>query len=101
DLDADLGDEVDHVGRASIDLLLSAGTAEPLDLIDGHPLNTHLAKTILHIVQLEWLDDGFDLLHAVLTLSRQCFAPVSQQLNRRNPRSSRLFTAPATPRRAP
>src|ERR1022692_531300 len=85
DLDPDLRNEIDDVGRPTVDLFLSAGPTEALHLVDGHSLNADLAQTILHIVELERLDDGFDLFHLVSTLALQCFEAVSQQLNRRNP----------------
>src|ERR1700690_2341700 len=65
DLDPDLWNEVDHVGRPAIDLFLAAGSTEALNLVYSHPLNAHLPQTILHIVELEGLDDGFDLFHVV------------------------------------
>jgi hypothetical protein len=37
--------------------------AEPLGLGHGDALKSHFLKRFLHLVQLEWLDDGFDLLH--------------------------------------
>src|SRR5438552_2917447 len=63
DLDPHLRDEVHHIGRASVDLLLAAGATEPFDFVDRHALHADLAESVLHIVQLEWLDDGFDFFH--------------------------------------
>jgi len=42
--------------------------AEALDLDHGDPGNADVVKRVLHVVELEGLDDRFDLLHA--------FAPV-------------------------
>ena len=59
----DLRDEVDHVGGAAVDLLLAAGAAEALHLGDGHAVHADLGERFLHLVELEGLDDGLDLLH--------------------------------------
>src|ERR1043165_5762057 len=85
DFDPNLGHEVHHVGRPSIDLLLPTRTAKAFDLIDGHALNADLAKAILHVVQLEGLYDGFDFFHEWSPpYPRECFWEGSQQLNLRN-----------------
>ena len=47
----------------AIDLFLATGAPEAFDLVDGHTLNANFAQPIFHIVQLERLDDGFDLFH--------------------------------------
>src|SRR5450432_2260245 len=65
DLHADLLDEVHDIGRPAVDLFFSTGPAKAFDLVDGHALNPDLAKAVLHIVQLEGLDDGFDFFHDV------------------------------------
>jgi hypothetical protein len=36
-------------------------------------LNAHLAKSILHVVELERLDDGLDFFHGDVTLPSPCF----------------------------
>src|SRR6266568_1808973 len=66
DLDLHLGDEIYDVGRAAVDLLLAAGPAEALDLGHRHPLDPDRAQALLHLVELEGLDDGFDLFHEFL-----------------------------------
>src|SRR5262249_30508171 len=63
DLDLHLRHEVDHVGRAPVDLLLAARTTETLDFGDGHSLDSDLGECILHLVELEWLDDRLDFFH--------------------------------------
>src|SRR5262249_46211159 len=63
DLDLDLGHEVDDVRRPSVHLFLAAGAPEALHLGDGHPLYADLGEGVFHFVELERLDDGFDLLH--------------------------------------
>jgi two-component system response regulator AtoC len=57
------GDEVHHVGAAPVDLLAPAGAAEALHLGDGHALDADLGEGVLHLVELERLDDRFDPLH--------------------------------------
>ena len=64
DLDLHLRHEVDDVRRAPVDLFLAAGATEALHLGDGHALHADLGEGVLHLVELERLDDGFDLLHA-------------------------------------
>src|SRR3989304_818910 len=72
DLDLHLGNEVDHVGGAAVDLLLAAGPPEALDLGDGHALPADLGGALLHLVELEGLDDGLDLLHGNGLADRCC-----------------------------
>src|SRR3972149_6735844 len=63
DLDLHLREEVDDVLGAAIQLGVALLPAEPLDLRDreaGHP---HLGERLAHLVELEWLDHRFDLLH--------------------------------------
>ena len=66
DLDLHLGDEVDDVGGAAVDLLLAAGAAEALHLGDRHALHADLAQRLLHLVELERLDDRLDLSRGLL-----------------------------------
>src|SRR5690606_15159993 len=66
DLELHLRHEVDDVGRAAVDLLLAARAAEALHLGDRHPVHADLGEALLHLVELERLDDGLDLLHAVM-----------------------------------
>jgi hypothetical protein len=40
---------------------------EALDLDDGEALHADLLKRLLHLVELEGLDDGLDLLHGAAT----------------------------------
>ena len=64
DLDLHFRHEVDDVRRPSVDLFLAARAPEAFDFGDGHSLHAHLGESVLHLVELEWLDDGFNLLHA-------------------------------------
>src|SRR6185295_8481517 len=63
DLDPDFGHEIDHIGRSAVDLLLASGAAEALHLGDRHALDPDLTQAVLHVVELEWLDDRFDFFH--------------------------------------
>jgi outer membrane protein assembly factor BamD len=55
--------EVHHVLGAAIELSVALLPAEALDLGHGHAGNTDLGQCLTHVVELERLDDGFDLLH--------------------------------------
>src|SRR6185503_8439180 len=63
DLEHHLRNEVHDVCRAAIDFLFSAGPAEALHLGDGHALDADFGQGVLHLVQLEGLDDRLDFLH--------------------------------------
>src|SRR6185369_11615912 len=62
-LDADLRQEVDHVLRTAIELGVPLLAPESLHLRDGEALDTRLRERLLHLVELERLDDRLDLLH--------------------------------------
>ena len=63
DLELDLGQEVHDVLRAPIQLGVPLLASEALDLAHGQSLNADRAQTLLHLIQLERLDDRFDLFH--------------------------------------
>ena len=63
DLDAYLGHEVDRVFGAAVHLRVSSLTAEALDVGDREALDAHLLDRILHVIELERLDDPDDQLH--------------------------------------
>src|SRR3954452_2401549 len=63
DLDLHLGQEVDDVFGAAIELGVALLAAEALGLGHRDALQPDLLKRLLHLVELERLDDGFDLLH--------------------------------------
>src|SRR5258708_3312763 len=63
ELDLHLGQEVDHVLGAAIELGMSLLPSEPLGFQDSDALEPDLVQRILHFVELEGLDDRFDLLH--------------------------------------
>ena len=63
DLDFHLGQEVDDVFRTAIEFGVPLLPAEALGFGDGDALQSDFLKRLFHLVELEWLDDGFDLLH--------------------------------------
>src|SRR2546427_12277908 len=65
-LDLDLGQEVDRVLRAPVELRVALLAAEAAHLGDGHADDTQLVERLLDVVELERLDHGLDLLHPVL-----------------------------------
>jgi hypothetical protein len=66
DLELHLGDEIHHVRRSAVDLFLTPRATEAFDLGHGHPLHSDLRERVLHFVELERLDDGFNLLHGAI-----------------------------------
>src|SRR5262249_52845603 len=62
-LDLDLRQEVDDVLGAPIELGVAFLAAESLHFRDRHALDPFLGQGFLHFVELEWLDDCFDLFH--------------------------------------
>src|SRR6267378_4233958 len=63
ELDLHLGQEVDDVLGAAIELGMALLPSEPLGFQDGDALEPDLVQRVLHFVELEALDDRFDLLH--------------------------------------
>ncbi len=63
-LDLHLGQEIDDVFGAAVQLGMALLAAEALDLDHGQALHAHLLQGLLHFVELEGLDDRFDLFHA-------------------------------------
>src|SRR5512139_2584724 len=63
DLDLGLGQEVDAVLRAAVELGVAPLPAEALYLGDGHALHADVGNGLAHFIELEWLDDGGDELH--------------------------------------
>ena len=76
DLDLDLGQEVHDVLGAAVELGLALLAAVALGLDHRHALDAQLLQGLLHLVELERLDDGFDLLHlaALRVASRMAVA---------------------------
>src|SRR5665213_408782 len=63
DLDFDLGQEVHDVLRPAIKFSVPLLPTEPLGFGDGNALQPDLLERLLHLVELERLDDGFDFFH--------------------------------------
>src|SRR5436309_8008384 len=63
DLDFDLGQKVNDVLRTAIELGVTLLPAETLGFGDGDTLQSDFLKRFFHLVELEWLDDGFYFFH--------------------------------------
>src|ERR1700693_1301679 len=63
-LDLHLGQKVDNIFGPSITFGVPLLAAETLRFEDGNALDSRLLKRLFHFVELERLDDRFDLLHA-------------------------------------
>ena len=63
DLDLHLGQEVDDIFGPAIELRMALLPAEALHLGDGDSGNARIVKGVLHVVELERLDDRFDFFH--------------------------------------
>jgi hypothetical protein len=70
DLDLHLGQEVDDVFGAAIEFGMALLAAEALGLGDGDALQADFLQRFLHLVELERLDDGLDLLHRAAAADR-------------------------------
>src|SRR5258708_15297805 len=66
-----LGQEVDDVLGAAVQLGVAFLTAEALHFRDGQAQDAHVGQRFLHLVELEGLDDGLDLLHRTGSLIRK------------------------------
>src|ERR1700736_4079320 len=62
DFDNHLWDEVDFIFGAPIMFGVTLLSPKAFRLHDGHALDAHFVQRRLHVVELEGLDDGFDLL---------------------------------------
>src|SRR5690606_37331747 len=69
DLQLDLGQEVDQVLGAAVELGMPLLAAEALDLGGGDAGHADLRQRLAHVVELERLDDGHDHLHRTASLS--------------------------------
>jgi hypothetical protein len=65
DLDLNLGQEVDDVFCAPVKLGMALLPPEPLGFGNGNALQSNFLKRFFDLVELEWLDDGFDFLHGL------------------------------------
>ena len=64
DLHLDLGQKIDHVFRAAIQLGMAFLPPEPLRLQHRDALQANLVQRVLHLIQFERLNDSLDLFHA-------------------------------------
>ena len=70
DFDLHLGQEVDDVFGAAIELGVALLAAEALGFGHGHARMPISCKRLLHLVELERLDDRFDLFHRPIAAER-------------------------------
>jgi len=63
DLNSHLGNEINDIGGAAVDFLLSTGSSEAFDFGNCHSLDPDFAQAILYVIELERFDNGFDLFH--------------------------------------
>ncbi len=61
--DLNLGEEIDSVLTAAINLRVALLPPESFDLADGHSLNPNFRQCFLNIFQFERLDNRLDFLH--------------------------------------
>src|SRR5262245_5476621 len=94
--DVHLGQEVDDVFGAAIEFGMSLLPSEPLGLQDGDALEPDLVQRILHLVELEGLDDRFDLLH-LLGLSPHANAGAAGDAARPRPTNAGFMPELSTP----
>ncbi len=66
DLDLGLGQEIDLVFGAAVDLGMALLTPEAAHVADRHALHAELGERGAHVVQAKWLDDGDDIFHVTL-----------------------------------
>src|SRR5690348_6282370 len=77
-LDLHLGQEVDDVFGAAIKLGVALLPSEALGLQDGDAFQADLVQRVFDLVQLERLDDRFDLLHLLSQLHAPTPAPSNE-----------------------
>src|SRR5262249_8066403 len=66
EFDFDLGQEIDGILAAAIDLRMALLAAKAFDFSDGHAFDTNVSEGILDLFEFEGFDDGFNFLHAML-----------------------------------
>src|SRR3954462_13293396 len=64
DLDLHLGKKVDNVFGPAVELGVTLLAPEALCLGYCDALEPHFLQRLFHLIELEWFDDGFDLLHS-------------------------------------
>ena len=78
DLELDLWDEVHGVFRTTVELSMAFLSAETFHLGHGDALHADFGQRFTHIVELEGLHDGFDLLHGWFSPMPQPFSLVAR-----------------------
>jgi hypothetical protein len=68
DLDLHLGQKVDNVFGATIEFRVPLLASKTFRLGDGDALQANFLKGFLHLIELERLDDRFDLFHEKMSL---------------------------------
>src|SRR3954452_4891454 len=71
DLNFHLRQKIDDIFRPSVQFGMTLLPAEPLGLGHGNALDPDLVKRLLHLVELEGLDDGLNLFHRDSLSSRE------------------------------
>ena len=73
DLDFDLRQEIDDLFSSAVEFRVALLTAETLGFRDRDTLQANFLKGFLHFVQLERLNDRFDLFHEKMSLRFSCY----------------------------
>ncbi len=81
DLDLDLGQKINDVFGAAVELGVSFLSAKALDLAHRNALHADFGQCLAHVVEFEWLDDRHDHFHRYFPRIR------SRHDYNRNPRS--------------
>src|SRR5229473_143514 len=69
-LDLELGQEVDNVFRAAIQLCMTLLPPETLDLVHRHSSDSDGLQLLFHRVERKGLDNRFDLFHSTFLIRR-------------------------------
>src|SRR6476659_766748 len=70
DVELYLGEKINHVLRAAVELRVPLLAAEPFHFADGDALDADRAERFFDLVELEGLDARLDLLHGTLLVER-------------------------------
>ena len=66
DFDFYLGQKIDHIFGSAIEFCVALLAAEAFDFSYSDSRNSNVMKCVFHVIELERLDDGLDLLHGGL-----------------------------------
>ncbi len=61
-----LGQEIHGVFATTVDFRMALLATEAFHFRDGHALDSDFGERLLHILHLEWLNDGFDFFMAAI-----------------------------------